>query len=199
MAPPQLTPPARRPGRSSAADRILEAAVRRIARDGAAAVSVQDVADEAGVSKALVHYHFHDKDALLARLAGDLADAIVARERRVFVDVDAAGAVDALWSWLRAELRAGELRVLLDLTASPAPPVREAARRAAHARRATAERTVAALFEQLGLTPRVPTNMLADVVVAFVDGLAADAAVEPERNHRVAFDVFWLALLGLAE
>jgi AcrR family transcriptional regulator len=191
--------PVRRPGRPSAADRILAAAARRLARDGAAAVSVQDVADEAGVSKALVHYHFHDKDALLARLAGDLAEALVARERGVFHDVDAAGAVDALWTWLRDELRAGELRVLLDLTASPAPPVREAARRAAHVRRAAAQRTVSTLFALLDLVPRVPVNMLADVVVAFVDGLAADAAVEPERNHRVAFDVFWLALLGLAE
>ena len=198
MTPPEPSP-TRRPGRASAADRILAAAARRIARDGAAAVSVQDVADEAGVSKALVHYHFHDKDALLARLAGDLAAAVVGREQRLFVDVEAAGAVDALWSWLRFELGEGELRVLLEIAASPTPPVREAARRAAHLRRATAERTVAALFEQLGLVPRVPTQMLADVVVAFIDGLATDAAVEPERNHRVAFDVFWLALLGLAE
>ena len=171
--------PARRPGRPSAADRILDAATRRIARDGSAAVSVQDVADEAGVSKALVHYHFHDKDALLARLAGDLAHALVARERAVFHDVEGAGAVDALWAWLRDELRAGELRVLLDLTSSPAPPVREAARWAARQRRAAAKGTVEELFALLGLVPRVPTTMLADVIVAF--------------------DVFWLAMLGLAE
>ena len=191
--------PVRRPGRASAADRILEAATRRIARDGSAAVSVQDVADEAGVSKALVHYHFHDKDALLARLTGDLADAVVQREARVFRDVEPAGAVDALWTWLGEELQAGELRVLLDLAASPAPPVRAAARRAAHERRVAAARTVATLFALLDLVPRVPIEMLADVAVAFVDGVATDAAVEPERNHRVAFDGFWLALLGLAE
>ena len=40
---------------------------------------------------------------------------------------------------------------------------------------------------------------MADVLVAFVDGMALDATLAPERNHRVAFDVFWLAMLSLAE
>jgi TetR/AcrR family transcriptional regulator, fatty acid metabolism regulator protein len=29
---------------------------------------MQDVADAAGVSKGLIHYHFHDKETLLTRL-----------------------------------------------------------------------------------------------------------------------------------
>ena len=37
---------------------ILDAACRAIARTGAAAVRVSDVAREAGVSTALVHYYF---------------------------------------------------------------------------------------------------------------------------------------------
>jgi hypothetical protein len=37
------------------------------------------------------------------------------------------------------------------------------------------------------------------VVVAFVDGLALEHALVPERPRRIAFDVLWLALLGLAE
>jgi hypothetical protein len=35
--------------------------------------------------------------------------------------------------------------------------------------------------------------------VAFVDGLAAEAALEPEANLRLRFDVFWLSVLNLAE
>ena len=41
--------------------------------------------------------------------------------------------------------------------------------------------------------------MLADVFVAFVDGLALQTGIMPEVDRRVAFDVFWLALLSLAE
>jgi AcrR family transcriptional regulator len=46
---------------------ILEAACRVIARDGSRALRVQDVAREAGVSKALVHYYHATKEDLLAR------------------------------------------------------------------------------------------------------------------------------------
>jgi hypothetical protein len=38
--------------------------------------------------------------------------------------------------------------------------------------------------------------MLAAVTTAFVDGLAVHAAIDGSANPRVAYDVFWLALLG---
>ena len=55
------------------------------------------------------------------------------------------------------------------------------------------------LYATLALRPRVPTEMLADVFVAFVDGLALDAVQGPTEAHRVAYDVYWLAMLSLAE
>jgi AcrR family transcriptional regulator len=47
-------------------DRILEAAVHRIAADGIDAVRIARIAMDAGVSTALVHYHFATREALLA-------------------------------------------------------------------------------------------------------------------------------------
>ena len=38
-----------------------------------------------------------------------------------------------------------------------------------------------------------------EVIVAFIDGLSVHAMLQPEANHRVSFDVFWLSLLSLAE
>jgi AcrR family transcriptional regulator len=58
---------------------ILDAACRAIARSGAAAVRVADVAREAGVSTALVHYYFPARaDVIVAAFAhaDDLADAV---------------------------------------------------------------------------------------------------------------------------
>src|SRR5579871_6802339 len=58
---------------------ILDAACRAIARVGAAAVRVSDVAREAGVSTALVHYYFPARaDVILEafRHADDRADAV---------------------------------------------------------------------------------------------------------------------------
>jgi AcrR family transcriptional regulator len=65
---------------------ILEAACRAIARSGARKLSLRDVAREAGVSKALIHYYFKSREDLLAQaylFADDRA------RRRVRAEVDA--------------------------------------------------------------------------------------------------------------
>jgi AcrR family transcriptional regulator len=60
-------------------ERILDAAIARIASDGIDAVRIARIAMDAGVSTALVHYHFATREALLAEAlehsfaqAGDL-------------------------------------------------------------------------------------------------------------------------------
>ena len=52
--------------RATARERILGAAVGQIAREGIDGVRIARIAMEAGVSPALVHYHFATRDALLA-------------------------------------------------------------------------------------------------------------------------------------
>jgi AcrR family transcriptional regulator len=51
----------------AARERILAAAVRRIAREGIDEVRIARIAMDAGVSPALVHYHFATREELLAR------------------------------------------------------------------------------------------------------------------------------------
>lgn len=182
-----------------AAERILEAAARVLADQGATGLSMADVAAAAGVSKGLIHYHYRDKDALLARLAGWLADVVEARERAALAGVAPGEAVDALWRWLEYELALGDIRALLELSRLREGDAPVAAREAATRRRTIAATTVTSLFETLALRPRIPAEMLAEVFVAFVDGLALDAVQGPMESHRVAYDVFWLAMLSLAE
>ncbi len=55
-----------RAGRRGARERILAAAVRRIAGEGIDGVRIARIAMDAGVSPALVHYHFATREALLA-------------------------------------------------------------------------------------------------------------------------------------
>ncbi len=185
--------------RADAAERILQATVRCVVQTGAASLSMHQVAEQAGVSKGLIHYHFHDKETLLARTVEFIARDLEAQERAALARSDARTAVDDLWTWLSTELERGHIRVLLELGEWRGRLVRTAAREAAAARRARAAVTVTRLFELLGLRPRVPEVLLADVVVSFADGLAAAQALHPDGNHRPAFDVFWLALLGLAD
>jgi AcrR family transcriptional regulator len=53
--------------RQAARERILAAAVRRIAREGIDEVRIARIAMDAGVSPSLVHYHFATREALLAQ------------------------------------------------------------------------------------------------------------------------------------
>lgn len=191
---------ARRPHpRRNAAARILEAAAQTVREGGPGAVSLQDVADRAGVSKGLIHYHFSDRETLLARLAAWLADAVVSRESVALATATPQTAIDRLWSWLDDELARGDVRALVELGRERGDAVQRAVHDAARRRRETAAATTGRLFALLDLRPRLPAPLLADVVVAFVDGLALDPALASARPRRVAFDVFWLALLGLAE
>ena len=49
-----------------ARERILAAAVDRIASDGIDDMRIARVATQAGVSTSLIHYHFETREALLA-------------------------------------------------------------------------------------------------------------------------------------
>jgi len=64
-----------------AEQRILDAAHKVFIRRGTAGARMQDIADEAGVNKALLHYYFRNKsrlaDAIFQRVAGGVFGRIV--------------------------------------------------------------------------------------------------------------------------
>lgn len=179
--------------------RIIQAGVRCITREGVTGASMAAIALEAGVSKALLHYHYHDRATLLAEIAERVGMDVVERERSAVDESDGAGGLDALWRWLEGELRRGELAALATLSLTRLGSVRTATRAAASERRRSAARTIERLFAELDLKPRMPAVLLADAAVAFMDGLALDVANGTTRNPRVSYDVFWLALLSLTE
>lgn len=158
-----------------------------------------DVAARAGVSKALVHYHFTDKDTLVSALVEEVGRGIVERERAAMTKADRGHALDEYWLWLEGELRTGDAQILTALAEYDSERVRGLSRRIAADRRATAIDHVTHVFESLSLAPRVPAALIADTVVAFVDGLATAYALDPSRDPRPAFDVLWLALITLSD
>jgi TetR/AcrR family transcriptional regulator len=76
----RLRTPAPVPPDQETRDRILDAADRVFTRKGTASGRTQEIADEAGVNKALVHYYFGTKaalaDAIFARALGTLVPRI---------------------------------------------------------------------------------------------------------------------------
>lgn len=175
--------------------RITRAAIALGAAEGLGALSLQSIARAAGVSKALLLYHFAGKSALLAAVVAALGDDSATRLRT------AAANADTLEAWrtlVRDEAARGELALLaalsleLELEPGPLRAIREA-------REAAATSLASALFAGLQLTPRVPTALLGRVLLRQLDGIAAGAtrtgiagaALEAE------LDAFALALLAL--
>ncbi|MBS0224907.1 MAG: TetR/AcrR family transcriptional regulator [Proteobacteria bacterium] len=76
----------RTPGRPTAGgtdvrEHLLDAALACFVRDGIAATSLRRIAIEAGVTPAMLHYYFGDKEQLLAELAQERIAPAVARVR----------------------------------------------------------------------------------------------------------------------
>ncbi len=189
----------RSPARAlEARERLLAATLRCAQRDGGSAVSLQSIAAEAAVSKALVLYHYRDKEALLATTIRWLADRLVAREVAALEKSTSSSVLEEYWRWLDGEIATGELRVLLELSQERGEATRLAMVSSAGQRQAAAEQTVSRVFTLLDLAPRLSPAMLAACELAFREGLVIWSSQRPERNARVAFDVFWLSLLSLA-
>ena len=197
MSEPEGQPAPPRDG-AATRQRIVEATIGCVARDGAAESSMAVIAAAAGVSKALLHYHYSDRARLLAEVVTQLGERLAAREHTALDGVSGRKAVDGLWRWLEGELARGEIRVLLELSLVRDPLVHAAAMAVAESRRASATRTTTTLLALLGLEPRVPVELLADASVALADGLTLGRMVA-HTDPRVTFDVFWLAMLGLAD
>jgi AcrR family transcriptional regulator len=162
-------------------------------------LTMQEIAEEARVSKGLIHYHFHDKDTLLARLVMWMAEGLVRREHAALATSTPHAAIDDLWRWLEAELARGHVRALVELASWRSERVRAAAAEAMRLRRVASTTSAERLFLLLALRSRVPPVLLGDLLVTFLDGLASAPVQGGGADARAAFDVLWLALLGLAE
>jgi len=112
---------------------ILEAACRVVVRDGAHGLRMASVAEEAGVSKALVHYYFSTRqdllrsafgfsesrlDAIVDEELGGLETALARLERALLISVDTGTPFSeqrALWNEVWSSLRSDdELRPLVE-------------------------------------------------------------------------------------
>jgi AcrR family transcriptional regulator len=179
-------------------DSIIAAACTVIAEVGVADLTVADVAARAGVSAALVYYHFSTKQQLLAAACERLARLRSEGRSQALASADGLAALDALWSVLEGGAGSEAERAWSDLTLL--------ARRDAAVRRtldAERESELAALAARLprvvaglGAGLPVPADEAAAVVLHFLDGVAlALAGGTASAEVRAAYDAFWLVLV----
>jgi AcrR family transcriptional regulator len=104
---------------SETAIRILEAAYRRLASDGYTRLNMRDVAAEAGVNHALIHYYFGNKDQLVIAVLDEANRRLLERQKQMYT---APGDFAAKWAQARTfyeeDLASGFVRVQMELWAA---------------------------------------------------------------------------------
>lgn len=99
--------------------RILDAAFRRLHEDGYARLSTRDIAAEAGVNHALIHYYFRTKDRLVMAALDEANRRLLDRQGRMY---SAPGGFAEKWAQARAfyqqDLASGFVRVQMELWAA---------------------------------------------------------------------------------
>ena len=99
--------------------RSLDAAFHRLAREGYGALSVREVAKDAGVNHALINYHFKTKDRLVIAVLDEANRRLLARQQRMY---QARGGYADKWAQARRfyenDLASGFVRVLIELYAA---------------------------------------------------------------------------------
>ena len=99
--------------------RILEAAFRRLAEDGYSALSVRQIARDAGVNHALINYHFRTKDQLVIDVLDAANRRLLARQKAMY---GGPGTFAEKWQEARrfyeSDLASGFVRVQAELWAA---------------------------------------------------------------------------------
>lgn len=163
---------------------IVEATMRVLARQGYARTSLMDIANEVGMSKGAVHYHFPTKEALMAKVLQTACDMVAERTRSVWSAGSPANALRSsmveLWR-TRAEL-SDEAKVVADLLAQSLhdenlrPPLAEYYRFASSQVEAHLTEHLAAL----GLQSKVAPGKLPRIMHALLDGMLMQKIVDPD-------------------
>jgi AcrR family transcriptional regulator len=99
--------------------KILDAAYRRLAQEGYAALSIREIAKDAGVNHALINYHFRSKDQLVIAVLDEANRQLLERQQRMYAEPTSFA---AKWAEARrfyeADLASGFVRVQAELWAA---------------------------------------------------------------------------------
>lgn len=188
--------------------RILDAAFRRLAKEGYAALSMREIAKDAGVNHALIHYHYRTRDQLVIAVLDEANRQLLDRQQRMY---RAPGGFAEKWAEARrfyeADFASGFVRVQAELWAASFsnPGLREKFLPRILAWKNVVlggVREALATLEASGT--RLPPFFTAEVIAAWISefwlGMEfADllGAAEDQVSHRAALDAMQRLLEGL--
>jgi AcrR family transcriptional regulator len=197
--------------RMSAADRrevILDAALDEFARHGFHETSLEGVADQAGISKALIYEHFSSKrdlhEALLRRYVHDLLErSIAAIAMAAPAEERLRSAGDAFLTWVEENREPWRLIVRNPGFSGVEASVGEVQREMAHAIATVMQADVPPEIQEEPDEGRFEVEMVAQQLLGAWRGVAIwwddHRDVPRERLLKALMDVSWLGLERLSQ
>lgn len=188
--------------------KILDAAFRRLATEGYAALSMREIAKDAGVNHALINYHFRTKDQLVIAVLDEANRQLLERQQHMY---EGPNGFAEKWAQARrfyeSDLGSGFVRMQAELWAASMsnPGLREKFLPRIRAwkevvfggvRDAFAEMDASGIALPAPLTPEVIATWISEfwLGMEFAD-LIGDQ--EEQRVHRDALDAMQKLLEGL--
>ena len=163
---------------------IVEAAMRVLARQGYAHSSLMDIANEVGMSKGAVHYHFPTKESLITQVLETAVDAVAERTRSAWIPgenplVAIRSALRELWAVRSAQ--SDEVKVVADLLAQSLhdEKLREPLQTYYKIAFSQVEEHLRTNAEALGLRPKIDPQFVPRILHALLDGLLLQKFVDP--------------------
>jgi AcrR family transcriptional regulator len=181
---------------------VLAAARTVFARRGLRGASLEEIAEEAGVSRGAVYYNFDDKEHLFLALLRERCLARAERLHGIATDSDEIGTElrRVATAFMEASEREPEwTRLFSEFTALAAerPELRaELADELAECRDAVAT-ILERRLRELGVTSTMPMNQLAAVASAVANGLALEREADPALPHELLAQTVELIIAGL--
>jgi AcrR family transcriptional regulator len=183
---------------------IVDATIRVLARQGYAHTSLMDIANEVGMSKGAVHYHFPTKEALISQVLETAVEAVAERTRRVWTAgenplVAVRSALRELWQ-ARA-VPSDEVKVVSDLLAQSMhdPNLREPLATYYRFAFSQVEEHLRGTAAGLGIRTKIDPAFIPRILHALLDGLLLQKLVDPEsiQDDQVieAFEIIAVSLL----
>lgn len=179
--------------------KILAAAFRRLAAEGYAALSMREIAKDAGVNHALINYHFRSKDQLVIAVLDAANRQLLERQHRMY---RGPGGFAEKWAaareFYKSDLASGFVRVQAELWAASLsdPGLREKfLPRILAWKQVVLEGVTEALAALKGCGVKLPAPFTAEVIATWISefwlGMEfADLLGAPEERmpHRAALD-----------
>lgn len=187
--------------RGKAREAIIESAEALVRKNGAGAVTIEEVAKAAGTAKGLVHYHFKTKQGLLSAVADRLAASRIDNWATALRPGAPESAAETSWRLLTEEAATGVIlawQTLLYTGANANLPDQTAKLHASNFSNSLGTALTQLFADDMGLIPTIPTPEIGWLMAAVIDGIGLQllAGIREERLYGT-YAAGWLGLLAL--